>query len=663
MLQLQIPVYGRESMKRKTTYLLLSLIGVLVFTSLAFVVLLASEAGSRWLIHRMVNYTAEELTIKGIRGSILSGLILDGIDYRTDQQHVQVQHVELSLRPLALFGGMAHLTRLSIQGVTYTAPKTQVTTDRNPFQLPRDISFPLTVVIERATLNRMVFRRADTEHTLDYAYFAGRMDQNGLRLEKFKAEGEGFHVSLEGHAELGRPYSFEANVNWSASLPNEAKAHGTCDINGDMHALEFTFNLIAPLPLETRGEVKLSRGFTEFIVTGLRKGPRTPLADDAVSGSEKGQNPANRKSDSYRGFPGVVFAGQNSTLTQIQTRDPGNPMSLEVENLKVHALGGMALMNGHIIWQSQPKWEFTANATDMNPSLLWPALPGKLAMNARLQGEINNGTPSVLLDDLNMSGQLLGQPFEAAGDFNFRDDRLVCENLSIRLGKNQFNINGTVARHLDLKFHMDAQDPAALWPGTKGHLRAKGILMGSFSNPAATISLEGSNMSYYGCSVRNLHTDFIIDSNDTRRSYARVKLVDIRAGDTFFSAVSLNWFGDFKEHSASAEVVSASVHANIDFSGRGHKDMWDVAFNRASFDVKEHGMWRLLNPVYLSLTHTEMKPLEACVVRKNSKACMQSAWNDASGWTTDGDLNGPPMSCIIDLMKGFSHIYAAIQYK
>ncbi|MCG7852463.1 MAG: hypothetical protein MIO92_08065, partial [Methanosarcinaceae archaeon] len=423
-------------MKRRVTYLLLSLIGVLVFTSLAAVVLLASEAGSRWLIHRMANYAAGELTIKRIRGSILSGLILEEIDYRMDQQHVQVQHVELSLRPSALFGGTAHLRRLSIQGVTYTSPKTQVATGRNPFQLPPDISFPLRVVIKRATLNRMVFRRAETEHTLDYAYFAGRMDQNGLRLEKFRAEGEGLHVSLEGRAKLGRPYSFEANVNWSASLPNDAKAHGACDISGDMHALEFTFKLIAPLPLETRGEVKLSRGFTEFIVTGARKEPRMPLAVDAMYGSEKGQNPANRKPDSSQAFPGMVFAGQNSTLTQIQTRAPNNPKSLEVENLKVHALGGVALVNGQVVWQSEPKWEFTANATDINPSLLWPALPGKLAMDARLQGEINNGTPSVLLDDLKMSGQLLGQLFEAAGDFNFRDDRLVCENLNIGLGKN-----------------------------------------------------------------------------------------------------------------------------------------------------------------------------------------------------------------------------------
>ena len=650
-------------MKRRATYLFLSLIGVLVFTSLAVVVVLASEVGSRWLIHRMVNYAAEELTIKRIRGSILSGLILDEIDYRTDQQHVYVQRVELSLRPWALFGGTVHLRRLSIQGVTYAAPKTQITTERNPFQLPPDISFPLTVVIERATLNRMVFRRADTEHTLDYAYFAGRMDQNGLRLEKFKAEGEGFHVSLEGHTKLGRPYSFEANVNWNALLPNDAKAHGACDISGDMHALEFTFKLISPLPLETRGEIKLSRGFTEFIVTGVRKELRMPLAVDAVYGSEKGQNPANRKPGSYQAFPGIVFAAQNSTLTQIQTRDPGNPMNLEVENLKVHALGGMALVNGHIVWQSEPKWEFTANATDMNPSLLWPALPGKLAMDARLKGEINNGTTSVLLDDLKMSGQLLGQPFEAAGDFNFCDDRLVCENLSIRLGKNQFNINGTAARHLDLKFHMDAHDPASLWPGTKGHLRAKGILWGSFSNPAATISLEGRNMSYYGSAVRSLHAYFSIDSNDTQHSNALVKLVDLQAGDIVFPTVSLNWVGDFKDHSVSAEVVSPYVHANIDFSGRSHQDTWDVAFDRASFNLKEHGIWRLLNPVHLRLTHTEMKPLEACVVREKSKACMQSAWNDASGWTMDGDLNGPPMSCIIDLMKEFSQIYAAIQHK
>ncbi len=53
--------------------------------------LLASPAGSRWLIERAAAYAPGTLVIQHIAGSLLSGLVIEGIDYRQDDTSLQAR--------------------------------------------------------------------------------------------------------------------------------------------------------------------------------------------------------------------------------------------------------------------------------------------------------------------------------------------------------------------------------------------------------------------------------------------------------------------------------------------------------------------------------------------------------------------------------------------
>ena len=88
---------------RKTIYIFGSLIGALAIALLTAVVLLRTETGSRWLFYRAVNYIPGQLNIDRMRGNLVSGLSLYGVNYRLDQLNAQIQRVELNWQPMVLF--------------------------------------------------------------------------------------------------------------------------------------------------------------------------------------------------------------------------------------------------------------------------------------------------------------------------------------------------------------------------------------------------------------------------------------------------------------------------------------------------------------------------------------------------------------------------------
>ncbi len=157
-----------------------SIVGVLVVASLVLVVLLTTETGTCWLIHHVATHVPGQLTIRRIQGSVFSDLSLYGVDYRTDQQHTEIQHVALSWQPIALLSGTVHLQNLDIQGITCILLEPKETSTKGTVYLSPDASFPLEVVIEEARLDRLDLRHGDSRYVLDYVHLTGRADRNGL---------------------------------------------------------------------------------------------------------------------------------------------------------------------------------------------------------------------------------------------------------------------------------------------------------------------------------------------------------------------------------------------------------------------------------------------------------------------------------------------------
>ena len=608
---------------RKTIYYLASIVGVFIAVLLIVLVLMATEAGSRWIVNHVITYVPGKLTIGRIQGSVLSGLNFYEIEQRDKQQHLQIQHVALNFQPMALLGGTVFLRSLNISGVSYIIPETKKVFNRKTVQSSQDISFPFSVVVEEARVDHLDFHQGATKHTLDYVQLAGRADKNGLLLKRFEAQGEDVHVNLQGHISFRYPYPFQANMNWSTLFPSKVKAKGKCEISGNIEFVEFTHKFSKPFELDARGEVKIGSNLTTK--------DKTTLYDLSL------------KSD---------FVGPGLPPTHIETHAQTDLTIFQVDNLIAHTLGGMVKVNGHIVLQPDAKGgELTVNAIDIDPSSKWPAWPGKLAFDAKIQGKIDAGTPTIILNEIKLAGYLLKQSFQGEGNLTFSGKDLAIKDLRIRSGKNYINLDGKATGDLNLRFELNAADPIKLWPGIRGHLQGHGTIKGTHSNPIGTITLEGNNMSYGDYTLQNLEADIFLDSKNTHQSNGRFRLRNLRVADEAFSDLSFIWAGDFKQHRVNVDFMSNSTHGEVEFVGGCHQDNCEFKVDIASFDIEKHGRWHLLDPVTLMLSYAEIKPFKACWAHKKSNVCVQGSWNNEAGWKSEDEVTDAPLKYMIDLFK------------
>jgi translocation and assembly module TamB len=583
---------------------------------------------------------------------MISGLNLYGIEQHVDQQHIQIEHATFELNPLALLGGEIQLQDLNMGGVTYTSAATKEISVKETIQLLSDIPIPLALEIQEANLKGIVFRRGDAQREVDQVRLAGRVDQNGLRLKRFEAEGGGIRVNLQGHAAMfDQPNPFQANFSWNILFSNGLTARGECDLRSNFDDIKFTLKLREPFLLETKGELELKPVSAES--DGLDAQGKTTeslTAEVAYRGGNVQRHTLN-KPDFYRlNFQGDV-SGQNLPPTRVTVSGQGNLERFRIDKLEANTLGGIVEVNGHLAWQSEPEWRLKVNAAHIDPGLFWSEWPGKLDFKAELQGGINAGTPKFLFNQISVAGRLMEQPFQAAGDVTVQGEELKLEDLRISLGNNSLNVDGTAAAHLDLSFNFDVPSPAGLWPGFRGLFLGQGGLKGTRSNPIGTIALKGNNISYGLYTVENLNVGTTIDAVNTEHSSGVIKLHKLVAGNQVLESLSLNWSGDFKAHRARAEIVTASAQVNIEFAGSCRQDTWKLAVDTASFDTKEYGSWRLLNPVDLLVSHAEVKPFEACWEQNGSNRCILASMNGESGWRVEGDVDAPPLNPMVDLLR------------
>jgi len=129
----------------------------------------------------------------------------------------------------------------------------------------------------------------------------------------------------------------------------------------------------------------------------------------------------------------------------------------------------------------------------------------------------------------------------------------------------------------------------------------------------------------------------------------RINLIKYRL-EKAFSDLLFVWEGDFKQHRIHADFMSTSANGELEFVGGCLQDICELKFDKASFSLNQDKIWRLCNPVNLMVTHTELKPFNACWTNNNSNLYMKGLWNEESGWEVGGDVNDDPLKGMIELV-------------
>jgi translocation and assembly module TamB len=625
------------------------LLGLAALVLLLVTAMLASPAGSRWLIERGAAFAPGTLVIRQFTGSLLTGLAADGIDYRLDDTRLQVGRLELAIDPSGLWRGGLRVRRLMIDDASYREPATDA--DSTAFTMPERITLPFFIDIDALRIRHLSLQFGVEESTIDELDLSARAGPVvGLRINRLHLAMTGASAELTGQATLRAPYPLTATLDWRARLPDGVDAAGHATFEGDLDVLHLDHRLAAPFVIATRGDVRFDSGAPVIALEGEWDGLRWPLQGNAEYRSAHGRYTLNGVTGDYRYTLAGDFEGTDVPPLKVQAKGSGTSNGLVFEQLAVAVLDGRLAATGTLDWKDKLVVDLGIEGSGINPGLLWPDLPGKLGIKTRLLVEVHDDDYRVHLRDARLDGTLRERPVDALGNLTFRSGGVEADHLVIHSGDNSLTLSGSLAEHLKVDFKVNVPDLAQLAPDLAGSVNGEGSLHGTPAQPGGHITVAGEGLRYHDTAIGVLKGQTILDGQHPQRSTAFIDATDVRLGGETGVHLRLDAQGWIERHrlqlAASADARSARAALQGGYAN-GH---WRGSLARADLDLGTLGDWRLREPVRLDLSENRLEPVSACWVAERSSACLEGAWQAAGGWRATARLASLPIEQLSGLL-------------
>ncbi|MGB7933820.1 MAG: translocation/assembly module TamB domain-containing protein [Gammaproteobacteria bacterium] len=618
------------------------LLGLAAIILLLVTVLLASPAGSRWLIDRAAAFAPGTLVIRQITGTLLTGLVADGIDYRLDDTRLQAGRLELAIDPAGLLRGGLSVRRLAIEDAVYQTPATD--TGSTAFTPPERIPLPFAFDVKALSIRRLSLQLGTQETVideLDLSAHAGPVA--GLRITRLHLAMAGASAELGARAALHTPYPFSATLDWRGRLPDGMDGAGHATLEGDVYGLRLDHRLNAPFVIDTRGEVRLDAGAPAVALEGEWDGLRWPLQAAAEYRSAHGRYTLNGVPGNYRYTLAGDFEGAEIPPLEVEAKGSGTTDGLAFDELTVAGLDGRLDANGTLDWKAGLAIDLGVEGGGVNPGLLWPDWPGKLGIRTRLLAEVRDEDYNVRLRDARLDGTLHERPVSALGDVTFRAGGVESEQLVIRSGDNGLTLSGRLAERLDIEFNVDAQKLEQLVPDLAGSITGTGSLHGEPSQPGGRIEWSGSGLRYQDDVIGALKGRVVLDGQQPQRSTAYLEATHLHLGGVVASRLRLDAQGWIEQHRLQLTAVADAGSTLATLQGGYAGGRWSGSLTRADLDLRALGDWRLREPVPLELGENRLKPVTACWAAEPSSVCLDGSWQATGGWRAKARLAALPL--------------------
>ncbi len=635
-------------MNRKLIYALVFLTATVLVTLAAGFLVLGTEAGSRWLIQSRIDQVAPQLSITTVKGSVLSGLRISGIEYATQDVRIRIKAVELKCRPMKLLSGRLHFSKATFDDVAVSMLSQNFSLGEDTAKLLERGLKPFELELAEASLKRLAFRKGNITQTIDQARFSLQAGIDGLNFKRLAFEKSGFHTDLEARIETRYPHRFSGALLWQTTSTAGTDASGSCKFNGDANMMNFRHTLIRPVLIKASGQLHLR----DLIAQG-RIAKNVNMAPAIANPCRREVTGSNTSNPYQMGLIGNI-AGRYIPATNFQFCARNDDSGIRFDNLNADVLGATVEAAGRIDWQQDPAWKFTISAVDLNPAKQWPLWRGRFGVKGTIRGKMQAGKITLNLDDLMASGFLLDRPFEAAANLHIENEKMAIQNLSIHSGQTTLVTAGTASLdNIDLVYDLDARDPAGLWTGINGHIHSKGSVTGSFKRPVLAFSTVGQNMYYGRYRVETLKANGQIELSADKTPFGAgtILIRNLSVNNETFPKILLNFKGKFTDHRVRASIQHRDLTADIAAAGKCLQESCSFELDSASFALGRDGTWQLIQPIRIQMGHLQIDPFESCWQKQSSSLCLRAAHHTDWGWQTDGDINSKQLHRILALLQ------------
>jgi translocation and assembly module TamB len=218
-------------LKRRLIY---AALGLFILLATLITLVFGTTPGAHWLLRQAQQMLPGELSVAGLRGSLLAGLALEAPRYRDARVDVTAERLLLRWDAFALFTGRIRIDRMQADDLHVDVADADAS-DTTPQQREMallDLRLPLPVDLPRIDVEALRLSVDGRAYGLDRLHAALHAEHSGIDLRTFEATAGDARIAAEGRLAWADRITWQSNWHASALDPS----HWLDDLPGRIDA-------------------------------------------------------------------------------------------------------------------------------------------------------------------------------------------------------------------------------------------------------------------------------------------------------------------------------------------------------------------------------------------------------------------------------------------
>lgn len=600
--------------------------------------LLGTRAGNLWVLERVDAVLPGELVVQGWQGDLLGGLSVERLEYHQDQLDLRIDKLDLALAPLDLLSGWLHVRHLRGERITLALPAGDDSEPASPFTLPESVALPIGVRVDELSLARFTLAGDEPLHV------------DGIEVRDLTARA-GLHVRhlalsvvdtrLEGslRGELSAPYEMEGALTWQRPGAPSAvpEALGALGFKGSAQDLAVHHTLAAPLQLVSEGHLGYRQDNLHLDINH-RWPPQTLPVELPVPLQLGDGELSTRGSLDALTIQGQADLDADHTPLHLAVDGEASLSALQLRALTVTSGKQRLSLNGRLDYAEGLAWKLNADGQALDPALLAPDWPGKLALKAASEGHWNGDDWALSVAPLSLTGTLKQAPVSVSGEARQAANRDLAIKLDGRWAQDRISANGSVGDQLKVDGRLSIAQAQRWYADAQGSLNADWRLRGALKTPRLSGQAQGRNLGFENWQLASLDAQF----SDLNAGATAMRL-SLRAdqlsqdGETRLDRATLVANGTRAKHTVTLDAEQDGAQTRLSLAaGLSASNLWKGQLQSWTLSQRRLGQWQIREPVPFALGAASQSLGRLCLTNERTEGYLCAQGEHRANGEVDG---------------------------
>ncbi|HEX9626520.1 MAG TPA: translocation/assembly module TamB domain-containing protein [Acidiferrobacterales bacterium] len=295
------------------------------------------------------------------------------------------------------------------------------------------------------------------------------------------------------------------------------------------------------------------------------------------------------------------LAWADQMLADIAASGHGDRTGVVLDTVTARGLDGEARADGRVHWRPQLDWQARLTAHGIDPATLAPGWPGRIALDATIDGGVRDGRLALGVAIARLHGTLRGQAVELRGRLERSGERYRLSGLEATSNSARLTAQGTVGESWALTGELTGLELSDWFYPSSGALRATAALSGARAAPRVVADAAAESLTIGTHRADRLALRADVDLSDAHESSVLVDAGGLTVFGQNFGELQGRLHGRTGAHRVELVAGESGDGLHVSAGGGYRQGSWTGTLERADFDPRDLGPWHLEAPLPLAI--------------------------------------------------------------